>query len=170
VLATAVLLWALADPAVSGALGDRPAIEAQTPLDRILFRFGNDIVTWTDVRQARLLKLVEVGGDADQAYVDAIVDRRLLLADLQRAPAAEPASGAIDAAVRQWQARLGPGADVASLLAAAGMTDAGLRAWVRDDLRIQTYLAERFAGSSDRAGDTVRWIATLRQRAGIAPR
>jgi hypothetical protein len=137
---------------------------AQIVLDQVLVRFGGEIVTQLDVRQARLLKLVSATTGTDQAYVDALVDRRLILADLKRIASPEPPPAAIDAKVRQWTAGLGPGADVAALLDRAGMTDAGLRGWMRDDLRIQTYLDQRFAG---RSTDIAAWIGTLRQRAGI---
>jgi hypothetical protein len=44
------------------------------------------------------------------------------------------------------------------------MTDAGLRGWLRDDLRIEAYLADRFGG---RSADLASWISVLRQRAGL---
>jgi hypothetical protein len=137
---------------------------AQTMLDQVLVRFGAEIITQLDVRQARMLKLVTVSNDTDQAYVDALVDRRLILSDLKRTAASEPTSDAIDAKVRQWSASLGSGVNVATLLERAGMTDAGLRGWMRDDLRVQAYLDERFAG---RPTEIAGWITTLRQRAGI---
>jgi hypothetical protein len=156
--ATLVLILALASASVAAA---------QTPLDGILFKFGGDIVTQSDVRQARLLRLLDVDGN-DQAYVDAIVNRRLLLLDVKRNPPPEPSSDAIDAKRRQWEARLGPGANVPDLLSRAGMGDAALRGWLRDDLRIEAYLSERFAASTDRTGDLAKWIAVLRQRAGLS--
>src|SRR5438128_226844 len=117
---------------------------AQTPLDGILAKFGGDIVTTSDVRQARLLKLVETNAETDQAYVDAIINRRLMLSDLKRNPPAEPSSEAIDAKRQQWERRLGTGASVTDLLSRAGMSDAALRAWLRDDLRLEAYLDDRF--------------------------
>jgi hypothetical protein len=139
-------------------------LAAQTVLDQVLVRFGGEIITQLDVRQARMLKLVSVPNDTDQAYVDALVNRRLILSDLKRTSTAEPTTEATDAKARQWEASLGPGVDVAALLERAGMTQAGLRGWMRDGLRVQAYLDERFAG---RAADLAGWIATLRQRAGI---
>jgi hypothetical protein len=139
-------------------------LAAQTVLDQVLVRFGGEIITQLDVRQARMLKLVSVPNDTDQAYVDALVNRRLILSDLKRTSTAEPTTEATDAKVRQWEASLGPGVDVPALLERAGMTQAGLRGWMRDDLRVQAYLDERFAG---RPADLAGWIATLRQRAGI---
>lgn len=138
---------------------------AQTRIDGVLLKFGGDIITDSDVRQARVLKLVDAANDSDQAYVDALVDRRLMLAEIRRSPPSEPSAAAIDAKRRQWEARLGAGADAAALLARAGLTDAGLRGWLRDDLRIQSYLDQRF--TSDRDRGVTAWLGELRRRAGL---
>ena len=137
---------------------------AQDLLDRVVLRFGAEIITQLDVRQARLLRLVDVANDTDQAYVDALVSRRLILAELRRTPPPEPAAEALLARRRTWEGRLGADGNVAALLTQAGMTETGLRGWLRDDLRMQTYLDERF---STRSADFTNWIAALRQRAGL---
>ena len=131
--------------AVPGALAPAAAVAGQTTVERILARVDNDIVTALDVRQARLLKLVAVDGETEKAYVDALVDRRLELAAVARYSPPEPAPDALAARRRQWEASLGAGVNVADLLARAGMSEAGLTAWLRDDLRIQAYLDRRFA-------------------------
>ena len=138
---------------------------AQTPLDGVLVKLGADVITMSDVRQARLLKLVDVSGGTDQAIVDALVRRRLILEELKRNSPAEPSPAAIDAQRQQWASTLGPGVDLATLLPRAGMTDAGLRNWLRDDLRITAYLDQRFPASGDRAAVIAAWVAELRQRA-----
>jgi hypothetical protein len=138
------------------------SLSAQQELDRVLVRFGSDMVTQLDVRQARMLKLFAGVPDSDQAYVDALVNRRLMLGDLRRASVAEPAADAVEAKYREWQARVGAGAT--DLLAQAGMTEAELRGWLRDDLRLQTYLGERFGG---RQAEIDSWLSVLRQRAGL---
>lgn len=136
---------------------------AQTVLDQVLLRFGSEIVTKLDVRQARMLKLVDVPNDSDEAYVDAIANRRLILAELRRAAPAEPQAQALDNAMRTWTARMG-GGDIADALSRAGMTDTELRAWLKDDLRVQAYVSDRFGG---RQADFASWVSTLRQRAGL---
>jgi hypothetical protein len=139
---------------------------AQTLLDQIVAKFNGEIVTQLDIRQARLLKLLDVPNETDQAYLDALVNRRLILADLRRAPGPEPSNDILEARRRGWESRMGVSnaAALSSLLAGAGMTDAGLAGWLRDDVRIQSYLSERFAG---RPADLAGWLEVLRQRAGI---
>jgi hypothetical protein len=144
-----------------------PSLFAQVLIDGVLLKLGADVVTVSDVRQARLLKLVDVPDATDQAFVDALVKRRLILQELGRNPPAEPASSALDARRRQWESALGPGVDLSSDLARAGMTEAALRAWLRDDLRITAYVDQRFPASGDRAAAIAAWVAELRQRAGI---
>jgi hypothetical protein len=152
--------------ALSGATAGRAA-SIQTPIDGVLASVGGDIVTVSDVRQARLLKLIEPSGDTDQAYVDALINRRLMLADLRRNPPPEPTTEAVDAKQQEWTARLGAGANVPDLLLRAGMSDAGLRGWLRDDLRLEVYLDQRFGTSSNRPAAIASWVGMLRQRAGI---
>ena len=129
----------------------------------MVLRFGGEIVTKLDVRQARLLKLVDVPNDTEDAYVTAIANRRLMMGDLKRVSTEEPTAEALEASVREWTARVG-GGDVAGLLSRAGMNDASLRAWLKDDLRVKKYIADRFGG---RSADAAAWIETLRQRAGL---
>jgi len=140
---------------------------AQVPIDGVLLRIGSDVITASDVRQTRLLKLVEAPGGSDQAYVDAIANRRLVLEELKRNPPIEPSPAALDARQQQWVATLGPGVDLDALLSRAGMTAASARGWWRDELRINAYLDQRFPASNDRERAIAAWVADLRQRAGI---
>jgi hypothetical protein len=110
-----------------------------------------------------MLKLVDATQDTDQAYVEALVNRRLMLSEVRRTASPEPGDQAVDARYAEWQRRLGA-TDVRALLVQAGMSEAGSRAWIRDEVRLQTYLNVRFAG---RQTDLANWIVTLRQRAGI---
>jgi hypothetical protein len=144
-----------------------PSLFAQVLIDGVLLKLGADVITVSDVRQARLLKLVDAPDGTDEAFVDALVKRRLILQELGRNPPTDPSSAALDARRREWESTLGPGVDVSSLRARAGMTEATLRAWLRDDLRIAAYVDQRFPASGDRAAAIAAWVGELRQRAGI---
>jgi hypothetical protein len=148
-----VLLCLLAVPA-----------SAQTVIDRVLLRFGAETITQLDVRQARLLKLVDASGDSDQAYVDALVNRRLILAEIRRNQPPDPAPADVEARRQEWPRRVGASGTLDDLLARAGMSDASLRNWIRDELRMQNYLSSRF---SDRSAERESWLVMLRERAGI---
>ncbi len=140
------------------------ALPAQQVLDHVVLRFGGDIVTQLDVRQARLLKLVDAANDTDEAYVTALVNRKLMLAEVRRNPPAEPTAEAVDARYRAWSRTLGDGVDPANRLARAGMTDAGVRGWLRDDMRLEAYETQRFGS---RSANLASWLGVLRQRAGL---
>ena len=150
--------------AMIGVLSVSVSSSAQGVVDQVIVRFEGEIITRLDVRQARMLKLVDAAGDSDQAYVDALVNRRLILADIKRTPPPDPSPGDIESRRQQWPQRVGAGGNFDDLLARAGMSDASLRGWIRDDLRVQAYLSTRFA---DRSAERDSWISMLRQRAGM---
>jgi hypothetical protein len=86
-----------------------------------------------------------------------------MLAEMRRSDSPEPSDQAVVSRYAEWQRRIGT-TDVTGLLEQAGMSDAGLRAWLRDDLKLQLYLDQRFNG---RQAEVAGWVASLRQRAGI---
>jgi hypothetical protein len=141
----------------------------QAELDRIVARVNNRIITQSDVRQARLLHLVD-DTSSDDSTRRALENRILILNDLSRSSGLPPTTGEdLTARHQQWEARVGGRGRGAQLLTQAGMTEKGLDAWLSDDLRVQAYLQRQFGTLSDvdrsrAAGD---WIARLRQRAGL---
>ena len=122
--------------------------DAQTLIDRVVVRINDDIITQSDVSQARLLHLAPPEAVSDNAIVEALVNRRLMLAEIARGPATEPTTAELAARRQEWQATLGPQANVQELLRRTGMTDALLDGWLRDDVRIQAYLERRFLAST----------------------
>jgi hypothetical protein len=143
---------------------------AQTELDRVVVRVNGHVITSSDVRQARALTLVT--GDSDDTVLTSLEDRQLLLDEIARPGAVPipPTTGADLAARRTtWEAALGGAAEARRRLDAAGMAEAGLDAWFRDDLRIAAYL-QRMFGTLPEAGRqtaTDDLVARLRQRAGL---
>jgi hypothetical protein len=155
---------------VLATLGGVPAGQAagQQPvvLDRIVSTVGSQIIRLSDLRQARMLKLIEGADQSDAAIQQALENRYLELAEVVRFPPAEPSAADVAARRRQWEASLGT-TDVAGLLARAGMSSATLDAWLRDDVRIERYLERRFASTPDRQKAIDGWISSLRRRAGL---
>jgi hypothetical protein len=110
------------------------------------------------------LVAIPKSGDAIASATSALVDRELVLREVQRYAPPAPAETAIDTRLDDIRRRVpAPGA-LATLLQAHGFTDARLRAWVRDDLRAEAYLAQRFASAS-LPSDTDVAAAYTRQRA-----
>lgn len=121
---------------------------AQTLIDRVVVRVNDDIITQSDVTQARLLHLTPPEAVSDSAIVEALINRRLMLTEIARFPASEPTAAELAAHRQEWQAALGPQANVAELLRRAAMAGALLEGWLRDDIRIQAYLERRFLQST----------------------
>ncbi len=117
-------------------------------IDRTLAIVGSQVITLSDVRAAIRLGLI-AGQPADPAAVtQQLVDRELMLREVQRYAPPTPADSAVEARVAEVRLRL-PAANAWSLaLEATSFTEVRLRAWVRDDLRTVAYLAQRFASAS----------------------
>ena len=142
---------------------------AQAPggelIERTLAIVGTQVITLSDARAAIRLGLVEAARTADPVSVtQLLVDRELVLREVQRYAPPAPSEGSVDARMDEIRKRL-PGVDELSrALDEAGFTESRLRAWVRDDLRAVAYLAQRFASASTPT-DTEVSAAFARQRA-----
>lgn len=145
--------------------------QAQAPetLDRILAVVNGDMVTLSDVRAARALKLVP-GDDTDEAIVRQLVERRLVVAELRRFQVPDAPAETVAARVRSWSAALG--ADPAAVFARVGVGEEFVSRWLNDDLRRDSYLTQRFAAlPADRRAEAIRlWLDSLRLRAEIVYR
>jgi hypothetical protein len=146
-----------------------PAVSAQAELDRIVARVNNRIITRSDIRQARLLQLVD-DPSSDGSTQRALENRILILSDLSRAGGLPATTGdALAARHEQWESRVGGRGRAVKLLAEAGMSEKGLDAWLSDDLRIQAHLERQFGAipEPERARAASEWIDRLRVRAGL---
>jgi hypothetical protein len=142
-------------------------VRAQTELDRIVSRVNNRIITSSDVRQARLLQLVD-DTSSEESTRRALENRLLILSDMTRLSGLPPTTDEeLASRRRQWESRVGGRG--AELLNKAGMSEKGLDGWLSDDLRIQAYLQRQFGGlpEADRSRAADDWIGRLRQRAGL---
>ncbi len=128
-------------------LAGSAGVFAQTVIDRIAARVNGEVLTLSEIRAVRALKLVPDAPESDAALCGALVDRRLLLAEVTRYPPSEPSTDAVAAHRQEWERRLGPDADVPGLLAQVGETAGWLDAWLIDDLQIRAFLERRFAGA-----------------------
>lgn len=140
-----VLCWALVAwmfPAVALA-------QAGVLLERTLAIVGTQVITLGDARAAVRLGLVEAPPAADPAAVtQLLVDRELVLREVQRYAPPAPSASAVDTRIDEIRQRLAASGGWTRILDETGFTEVRLRAWVRDDLRTVAYLAQRFASAS----------------------
>ena len=154
---------------VAGATG---AAAQQVELDKTLQRVLGTPIMQSDVREARLLKLVPEASGSDDAILTALENRLLMLSEATRIPGTEPARDLIAAKRQAWRATWPAGTDLAALMTSAGTTDQDLDGWFRDDLKIATYVDQRFGQQTD-ATRTKRisdWVVELRRRANLTRR
>lgn len=143
---------------------------AQQTIDRIVAVVNGDPIPLSDVRAARTLQLVPAG-TTDAAVVDVLVERRLVLTEMRRFQAPEPAPDVFATRKREWTQRLAPSQPQA-LLEAAGVGLEFVDRWLSDDLRREAYLQQRFAAlDAARRAEAIRlWIDGLRARADVVYR
>jgi hypothetical protein len=127
------------------AMTAAPPVRAEV-IDRLLAVVSGQLIMLSDVRAARELGLVATGSDPDAvgSVLRSLVDRALMLTEVERFVPPEPTAEAIDARMQTVRARFAsPGAFEAAL-ARSGIDEAQLRQRIREDLLIQAYLDLRF--------------------------
>lgn len=126
------------------------SVFAAPVIDRVLAVVSGSILTLSDVNAAMALGLVNTAGALDpvRAALDQLVERSLMLAEVERYAPPEPAAADLEARVGALRARAGSGPALQETLAAVGLDENGLRAIARDDLRLQAYLNQRFAATA----------------------
>jgi hypothetical protein len=152
-------------------------LSAET-LERVLAVVGGQLITLTDVTAARDFGLVIVAPDAADPIRSALtqlIDRELMLAEVDRYAPPEPSADAIADGLRIVRQRFADDAAYQAALARSGIDGDHLRDTLRQNLRITAYLSQRFAPPNEvSARPQVRergliddWLAGLRRRATI---
>lgn len=159
-------------------------------IDRVLAILPGQIITLTDVEAALELGLVEAPADGDRIAggLSAVIDRVLMLNEVRRVSPPEPSPAAIDARVARIRERFSAPDELSRVLAARGLDETVLRLYAADDLRLASYLDERFTAAAQptdeeirQAGESARqrltderrrtligaWTAELRRRADV---
>jgi hypothetical protein len=148
----------------------QPAYAAEV-IDRVLAVVAGELIMQSDVRAGRELGLVATGdaADPDRAVLSQLIDRALILDEVERYAPPEPAAEAIDRAFRGVRAKFASDEAFEAALARVGFDEPQLRAVLRQNLRIRAYLDQRFAGDTPERGEAIiaAWVAGLRGRATI---
>jgi hypothetical protein len=139
-------------------------------IDRVLAVVAGQLITLSDVTAARDLGLQSPDGAADpvRAILSKLIDRELVLAEVDRYAPPEPTADAVDGELQRVRARFASQADLDAALARSGIEQKNLRETLRQDLRTRAYLDQRFTASSDRRTKAVEdWLAGLRRRGDV---
>jgi hypothetical protein len=137
--ATAALVVAL-------GVGHARGVVADEIIDRVFAVAGGSLIMQSDVIAARDLGLVSPGAAADpnREILSRLIDRALVLAEVDRYVPPEPSAAAVETALEEVRVRFKTPEGLEAALARAGMTEAHLRETLRQNLRIRSYYEQRF--------------------------
>jgi hypothetical protein len=117
-------------------------------IDRILAVVDRELITLSDVSAALRLGLVpapQQGSDAVRVALDALIARQLELAEANRYQPPEPSPAQVQARLDAVRSRMPTAFE--QTLVQTGLAEDQLRLWLRDDLRIEAYLGQRFSAT-----------------------
>ena len=138
-------------------------------LDRVLAVVSGQVILASDVRAFLDLGLltVEIGDptERERAALTRLIERRLMLDEVNRYVPASPLPERIEQDLAHVRARFADRAAFDDLLDAVGLDLEDLRQILRDDARIEAYLANRFG--ERQAAEVEDWIAGLERRAEV---
>jgi hypothetical protein len=118
-------------------------------VERVLAVVDGHLITLSDVHAVRTLGLVQAApaaSDGTDPAVDKLIDRALVLQEVERYAPPAPDERIIEARVRDITHAGQQSGPLADRLAILGLSEAWLQQWIRDDLRIQAYIDQRFTG------------------------
>jgi hypothetical protein len=125
-------------------------------VDRVLASVGGRIVTMSDVRMVREFGLVMGGATVAQdsrAVLEQLIDRIVILDEVERYAPREPGDQDVAARLHALRSRFNSDDAFVAAMKATGTDEAALTEWVRNDLRIDVYLNQRFASVVEPTGE-----------------
>ncbi len=152
-LTRVVLLCAV----MSATLGFRQPLGPGDLLDRILAVVEGQVIMLSDVRAFLELRLIERpdASDPTALVLTALVERQLILDEVARYVVDEPSTAELDARLALVVVRIGGPDAFEQVLQVVGFTADDLRQVLREDLRIERYLARRFPSARQPTEDEV---------------
>ena len=132
--------------ALLGLAGERAPLRAAELLDRVIAVVSGTVITLSDARAAIGFGLVDASDARDPVAtaMQWLVDRQLVLDEVNRYESSDSASVQVDAVFDELRRRLETGTTFDAALARFGLDQEGARRFVRDTVRVQEYLKRRF--------------------------
>ena len=140
-------------------------------IDRVLAVVAGQLIMLSDVNAVRDLGIVNVGPDSPDPtgeVLASLIDRELMLAEVDRYAPPEPDPADIDRDVAAVRARFATQKAFDDVLVRSGFDATHVRELVRQNLRLKAYLDQRFANAGADASRRQMliddWVAGLRRR------
>ncbi len=115
-------------------------------IDRVLAVVGGDVILLSDVRAVTTLGLMPDARD-EPDVLSRLIDRTLILAEVNRFVVPEPDAAVVEREVALLRARFASPDRFREALEAVGLTEISVARLVRDNRRIDSYLAQRFGSA-----------------------
>jgi hypothetical protein len=116
-------------------------------IDRMLAVVAGDLIMMSDVAAAVEFGLVPQasGSDLTRIVLSQLIDRSLMLAEVDRYAPPEPTAASVDRELQIVRERFASPEAFESALARFGVEEASLRETLRANLRLRAYLEQRFS-------------------------
>jgi hypothetical protein len=138
---------------------------AQQQLDRVVARVATVAITQTDVDAAVVFGIVEPKVADGREPVKQMIDRRLILDEVNRFPPPEPTEDAINGQLAKM--KVAAGDQAAAVMKRTGVDEKRLSEFARETLRIQAYLSQRFGSGPRAEQQRTQWLDDLRARGDV---
>jgi hypothetical protein len=148
-------------------------VAAAETLDRVLAVVAGQLIMLSDVNAVRELGIVNVRPDSPDPTAEVLarlIDRELMLAEVDRYAPTEPNPATIDRDVAAVRDRFPSEKAFNDVLTRSGYDLTHLHEIVRQNLRLRTYLDQRFATTDDQQRRQTMiddWLAGLRRRTPV---
>ena len=139
-------------------------------IDRVLAVVAGQLITLSDLNAMRDLGIITAAPNSTDPTGDVLaklIDRELMLAEVERYAPPEPDSADIDREVAVVRARFPSQKAFDDVLARTGFDVGHVHEIVRQNLRLKAYLDQRFAVATDEQRRQTMiddWVAGLRRR------
>ena len=152
------------------------SVAAAQTLDRVLAVVSGQVILASDVRAFLELGLLTIDTSDREAResvaLNLLIERRLALDEVERYGPVPPPAARVEEDVAALSARFPDEMAFTRLLAAVGLDLDDLRQILRDDARLEVYVADRFGEATRldglRPAPVANWLSGLARRADIA--
>lgn len=140
-------------------------VSAQQQLDRVVARVATVAITQTDLDAAVAFGIVESKPADGREPVKQMIDRRLILDEVNRFPPPEPTEDAINGQLAKM--KVAAGDQAAAVMKRTGVDEKRLSEFARETLRIQAYVSQRFGSGARAEQQRAQWLDDLRARGDV---